>query len=111
MQRAWSIAVKAGVDVVHDTGLCTLCAPPGLLFSHRRDDGVTGRQMGFWSIPQIGTGVWVEFEQGDPDYPIWTGCYYGSAAEVPAGNGNRSAAAEVTDHRLAAARVGREPLR
>lgn len=37
---------RAGVEVVHDSGLCTLCAPPGLLFSHRRDDGVTGRQMG-----------------------------------------------------------------
>ena len=28
--------------------------------------------------------VWIEFEHGDPDYPIWTGCFYGSAAEVPA---------------------------
>ncbi len=45
---------------------------------------VTGKQMGFWSIPQIGTGVWVEFEAGDPDYPIWSGCWYGSAADVPA---------------------------
>lgn len=36
----------AGVATVADVGLCTLCAPPGLLFSHRRDDGVTGRQMG-----------------------------------------------------------------
>ena len=45
---------------------------------------VAGRQMGFWSIPQIGTGVWVEFEQGDTDYPIWAGCWYGSAADVPA---------------------------
>jgi uncharacterized protein involved in type VI secretion and phage assembly len=44
---------------------------------------VTGRQMGFWSIPQIGTGVWVEFEQGDIEHPIWTGCWYGSAADVP----------------------------
>lgn len=43
-----------------------------------------GRQMGAWLIPQIGTGVWVEFEQGDPDHPIWSGCWYGSAAEVPA---------------------------
>jgi len=43
----------------------------------------TGKQMGFWSIPQIGTGVWVEFEQGDPDYPIWSGCWFGSPAEVP----------------------------
>jgi uncharacterized protein involved in type VI secretion and phage assembly len=45
---------------------------------------VTGKQMGTWLLPQIGTGVWVEFEQGDPDYPIWSGCWYGSAAEVPA---------------------------
>jgi uncharacterized protein involved in type VI secretion and phage assembly len=45
---------------------------------------VTGKQMGFWSIPQIGTGVWVEFEQGDPNHPIWSGCWYGSAADVPA---------------------------
>lgn len=36
----------AGVAAVHDLGLCTLCAPPGLLFSHRRDGGVTGRQGG-----------------------------------------------------------------
>ena len=45
---------------------------------------VTGRQMGFWSIPQVGTGVWVEFEQGDVDHPIWSGCWFGSAADVPA---------------------------
>jgi uncharacterized protein involved in type VI secretion and phage assembly len=43
-----------------------------------------GIQNGFFAVPEIGSGVWVEFEQGDPDYPIWTGCFYGSAAEVPA---------------------------
>jgi YfiH family protein len=36
----------AGVDAVHDVGLCTMCADPGLFFSHRRDDGITGRQAG-----------------------------------------------------------------
>ena len=45
---------------------------------------IAGKQMGAYFIPQIGSGVWVEFEQGDPDYPVWVGCYYGSAAEVPA---------------------------
>jgi uncharacterized protein involved in type VI secretion and phage assembly len=44
---------------------------------------VTGKQMGAWMIPQVGTGVWIEFEQGDADYPIWSGCWFGSAAEVP----------------------------
>jgi hypothetical protein len=34
-------------------------------------------------IPPMGAGVWIEFEQGDPDYPIWTGGFWGSAAEVP----------------------------
>ena len=43
-----------------------------------------GKQMGQWALPQIGAGVWVEFEQGNPDFPIWTGCFFGSSAEVPA---------------------------
>jgi hypothetical protein len=34
----------AGVDAVHDTGVCTICSPE--FFSHRRDRGVTGRQAG-----------------------------------------------------------------
>ena len=39
----------AGVDEVHDTGLCTICATDEdgpRFFSHRRDGGVTGRQAG-----------------------------------------------------------------
>jgi YfiH family protein len=35
-----------GVQAVHDIGLCTICSDPSLLFSHRRDNGVTGRQAG-----------------------------------------------------------------
>ena len=35
---------EAAGATVHDTGLCTLCAEPGVLFSHRRDGGTTGRQ-------------------------------------------------------------------
>jgi YfiH family protein len=38
--------LDAGVGDVHDVGLCTICAPPELFFSHRRDGGVTGRQAG-----------------------------------------------------------------
>jgi uncharacterized protein involved in type VI secretion and phage assembly len=45
---------------------------------------VAGVQTGMVALPIPGSGVWVEFEQGDPDHPIWTGCFWGSAAEVPA---------------------------
>lgn len=45
---------------------------------------MAGIQMGTYFVPLIGSGVWVEFEGGDPDYPIWTGGFWGSAAEVPA---------------------------
>jgi hypothetical protein len=38
---------EAGVDVVEDVGLCTICSEPGRLFSHRRDGARTGRQGGF----------------------------------------------------------------
>lgn len=44
---------------------------------------ITGKQMGTFFMPQIGSGVWIEFEQGNPDYPIWTGGYWGLAAELP----------------------------
>lgn len=45
---------------------------------------IAGIQNGIMAMPVIGSGVWVEFEQGDPDYPIWVGCFWGSAAEIPA---------------------------
>ena len=45
--------------------------------------GPTGTPMGAYFVPPIGAGVWVEFEQGDPDRPIWVGCRFGSSADVP----------------------------
>lgn len=45
---------------------------------------IGGMQNGMFAVPPFGAGVWVEFEQGDPDYPIWVGCFWGTAAEVPA---------------------------
>lgn len=45
---------------------------------------VAGIQMGMFTVPPPGSGVWIEFEQGDPDFPIWVGGFWGSAAEVPA---------------------------
>jgi uncharacterized protein involved in type VI secretion and phage assembly len=44
---------------------------------------VGGINMGQFAVPMIGAAVWVEFEKGDPDYPIWSGCFWGSPAEVP----------------------------
>jgi uncharacterized protein involved in type VI secretion and phage assembly len=45
---------------------------------------IAGIQNGMVALPIIGSGVWIEFEQGDLDYPIWTGCFWGTAAEMPA---------------------------
>lgn len=44
---------------------------------------MAGINTGVFTVPMIGSGVWVEFERGDPDYPIWVGGYWGSSAEVP----------------------------
>ena len=35
-----------------------------------------GKKVGFYSLPENGTGVWIEFEAGDPSYPIWSGCFW-----------------------------------
>ena len=39
------LLVRAGVEQVESAGLCTSCEPE-LFYSHRRDDGRTGRQAG-----------------------------------------------------------------
>jgi len=42
-----------------------------------------GPGVGFFALPPIAANLWVEFEAGDPDYPIWSGCFWG-LGEVPA---------------------------
>jgi hypothetical protein len=42
-----------------------------------------GIQAGCFIVPPIGSEVWIEFEQGDSDYPIWTGGFWGTVGEVP----------------------------
>ncbi len=41
-----------------------------------------GLQVGFHFIPPIGANVWVEFEGGNPSFPIWVGCFW-SEGELP----------------------------
>ncbi len=43
----------------------------------------TGERAGQYVVPSVGAGVWIEFEQGDPSFPIWTGCWYGEQNELP----------------------------
>lgn len=45
---------------------------------------IAGLQNGMVALPVIGSGVWIEFEQGNPEFPIWVGCFWGSVAEIPA---------------------------
>ncbi len=35
-----------------------------------------GDQVGFYTLPPIGSGVWIEFEGGDPSYPVWAGAFW-----------------------------------
>jgi uncharacterized protein involved in type VI secretion and phage assembly len=42
-----------------------------------------GDSVGFYVMPENGSGVWVEFEGGDPSFPIWSGCYWADN-ELPA---------------------------
>jgi uncharacterized protein involved in type VI secretion and phage assembly len=54
-----------------DSGWALPCAPFG------------GSATGFFAVPSTGAGVWIEFEHGDPDYPIWSGCWWGALSELP----------------------------
>ena len=68
-----SLRIKAKVPAVladQDTGWCTHCVP------------YAGDGVGMLFLPEVGAGVWIEFEGGDVSYPIWTGCYW-HAGEIP----------------------------
>lgn len=45
--------------------------------------GPTGPGMGVYMVPPIGAAVWAEFEQGDANYPIWSGCRWSGRSDVP----------------------------
>lgn len=44
---------------------------------------MAGLQMGMFSVPPVGADVWVEFEQGNPDQPIWSGCFWAVPEKSP----------------------------
>ena len=46
-----------------------------------------GDKVGFFSPPNPGDGVWVEFEGGDLSHPIWTGCFWADG-ELPQSSGS-----------------------
>jgi uncharacterized protein involved in type VI secretion and phage assembly len=60
-----------GLPGREETGWAMPCAPFG------------GAQTGFFAVPKVRAGVWIEFEHGDPDLPIWTGCWWGNPTEMP----------------------------
>jgi hypothetical protein len=42
-----------------------------------------GPGVGFFAIPPVGANVWVEFEGGNPEVPIWSGCFW-EVGDLPA---------------------------
>lgn len=72
MQMGRIMAMVPDVSALLPTSWAMPCVP------------IAGKQSGSYFVPQIGAGVWIEFEQGNPDYPIWVGGYWGTVAEVPA---------------------------
>ena len=70
-QRGRILAIVPAVSNVVPTSWAMPCVP------------MAGKQQGAFMVPQVGAGVWIEFEGGDPDKPIWVGGFWGIAAEVP----------------------------
>lgn len=46
-----------------------------------------GNGIGFFFVPPVDAYVWIEFENGNVDFPIWVGCFWGSG-ETPKQQGN-----------------------
>ena len=44
---------------------------------------IAGVRMGIWALPPVGAHVWIEFEGGDRDRPIWSGGFWTTAGDMP----------------------------
>ncbi len=55
-----------------------------------------GKGVGVYMVPEPDAGVWVEFEAGDPSFPIWSGGYW-TDGELPE---NEAGAAAVPSRRM-----------
>lgn len=42
-----------------------------------------GEKVGFLALPAKDARIWVEFEGGDPDHPIWVGCFWDDRSHLP----------------------------
>jgi uncharacterized protein involved in type VI secretion and phage assembly len=60
--------IKAEVPAVYGKGEFSNWALPCIPYA--------GKNVGCAFIPDIDTHIWIEFENGNRDYPIWTGCYW-----------------------------------
>jgi hypothetical protein len=69
--RGRILAMVPDVSALLPTSWALPCAPMATI------------QGGTFVVPAMGDAVWIEFEHGDPDYPIWVGGYW-SAATAPA---------------------------
>jgi uncharacterized protein involved in type VI secretion and phage assembly len=58
-----------------------------------------GPQVGLFALPPVGAGIWVEFEGGDPSYPIWVGCFWGDN-QVPEGGDPKIKTLTTDSHKL-----------
>jgi hypothetical protein len=55
---------------------------PALIGREATDWALPCSPAGFFAVPAVGAGVWIEFEQGDPDLPIWTGCWWADGESI-----------------------------
>ncbi|WP_121062639.1 phage baseplate assembly protein V [Chachezhania antarctica] len=47
-----------------------------------------GNGTGLMLLPEVGSGAWVEFEGGDPSFPIWVGAFWGDGQLPDAAGGD-----------------------
>jgi uncharacterized protein involved in type VI secretion and phage assembly len=52
------------------SGWCEPCVP------------YAGKNVGVVMLPDVGSGVWIEFERGEASRPIWVGCFW-NKGETP----------------------------
>jgi hypothetical protein len=75
--------IRAVVPSVYGQDVKSPPALPSLPFA--------GDGHGLVTLPEVGDGVWIEFEGGNPSFPVWTGFWFGNG-ELPSDAGAKKRA-------------------
>jgi hypothetical protein len=69
-------------DISDPLEICRICARVPSVYGNSESSWalpctpLANKKIALGYLPSVGSLVWIEFENGDPEFPVWTGFFY-----------------------------------